>query len=616
MKKGLLFSATLLFILLQSHAQTATFYVDGSRPDDTGDGTSWAMAKRYIQSGVALLSGGDTLIIRDGLYTGPNNMLSTGQSGSVDLPSGNNIVGYTIIRGENYLGVIIDGQQIWPPLYIDNEAYIHFENLHLRYSGSNFAANFFAANCHHIKVIRCASEESWNQHFRFRYSHHCLFEECITWGSGSYSFIFGGSFGDYTTSQYNVARRCVSRRDGHTGRPGGNQYGSFVTYWADHTYYQNCISVDGINIEVGDPNYPMGSSAVFYTANGSSHYYAYGCITLNDEGMIALFESSASPVRLRNNAAWMASSSRGIYFRGGNDVVFENNLFGHLSEYGIREMPDGTLLQNARNNIIYGVSGQAFSSIQGSHSYNVLYNNTINYSETTPGTGEVTNINPLSNGLLYLPRIEQGSALEAIGEGGSCCGPMILKKIGVSGTLYGEEGWDTVTDDDLWPWENEDIIREKMRSYIQHGVDGTRGYCVDGQTLTRYIWEFLGNPLPAQFSISNNPSTVNSNQTSNLAFIPFAIKVYPNPVSRKKILTVQYSYDPCKAIRDIKLSIYTIQGHTVLEKSFRDQPIIHWDFKTAFNKLVAPGLYLFKISLEYSDGLEQSTDFNKVVILE
>ncbi|MCX7926584.1 MAG: putative Ig domain-containing protein, partial [Candidatus Omnitrophica bacterium] len=36
-----------------------------------------------------------------------------------------------------------------------------------------------------------------------------------------------------------------------------------------------------------------------------------------------------------------------------------------------------------------------------------------------------------------------------------------------------------------------------MRQYNLHGVNGQRGFCADGQTLTKYIWEYLGNTMPS-----------------------------------------------------------------------------------------------------------------------
>ncbi|MFH2137589.1 MAG: putative Ig domain-containing protein, partial [Candidatus Omnitrophota bacterium] len=59
--------------------------------------------------------------------------------------------------------------------------------------------------------------------------------------------------------------------------------------------------------------------------------------------------------------------------------------------------------------------------------------------------------------------------------------------------------------DDLWPWANEDKIREVFREAnnpnsgsTPSNNDTTRGFCADGQTLTKYIWEYLGNTIPPE----------------------------------------------------------------------------------------------------------------------
>ncbi len=45
-----------------------TVYVDANKTDDTGDGLSWATAKKYLQSGLALASSGDVIWVADGVY--------------------------------------------------------------------------------------------------------------------------------------------------------------------------------------------------------------------------------------------------------------------------------------------------------------------------------------------------------------------------------------------------------------------------------------------------------------------------------------------------------------------------------------------------------------------
>jgi hypothetical protein len=49
-----------------------TVYVDAARPNDTGDGSSWATAKKYVQSGVTLVNAGGTVNIAAGTYIQSN----------------------------------------------------------------------------------------------------------------------------------------------------------------------------------------------------------------------------------------------------------------------------------------------------------------------------------------------------------------------------------------------------------------------------------------------------------------------------------------------------------------------------------------------------------------
>ena len=52
-----------------------TIYVDAQRPDDTGDGLSWATAKRTIQAGIdAAVNNGERVVIAEGIYSGIGNL--------------------------------------------------------------------------------------------------------------------------------------------------------------------------------------------------------------------------------------------------------------------------------------------------------------------------------------------------------------------------------------------------------------------------------------------------------------------------------------------------------------------------------------------------------------
>lgn len=64
-KKNLLVTVTLLMCL---HSFSTVYYVDASRANNTGAGTSWATAKKDIQNAIDLATSGDQIWIKAGTY--------------------------------------------------------------------------------------------------------------------------------------------------------------------------------------------------------------------------------------------------------------------------------------------------------------------------------------------------------------------------------------------------------------------------------------------------------------------------------------------------------------------------------------------------------------------
>lgn len=51
-----------------TYSSIGSYYVDASRPDDTGDGRSWRTAKKTIQAAVDLAANGDIVLVNNGVY--------------------------------------------------------------------------------------------------------------------------------------------------------------------------------------------------------------------------------------------------------------------------------------------------------------------------------------------------------------------------------------------------------------------------------------------------------------------------------------------------------------------------------------------------------------------
>lgn len=55
--------------LVSFNTMAATYYVNASRPDDSGNGLGWGTAKKTIQAAVNVSTGGDSIIVTNGIYS-------------------------------------------------------------------------------------------------------------------------------------------------------------------------------------------------------------------------------------------------------------------------------------------------------------------------------------------------------------------------------------------------------------------------------------------------------------------------------------------------------------------------------------------------------------------
>ncbi|MEK6564644.1 MAG: putative Ig domain-containing protein, partial [Candidatus Omnitrophota bacterium] len=491
------------FILSSSSAFAADYYVDDAQANNGGDGLSWATAKKHINAGVSAMSGGDTLYIRDGVYTGDSNRIRNVPSGS----AGN----YTRIYAENDWGVTISNPTDFPA-YLNNSSYIEVRGVKFK---DYTSLKVYVNSSNHIKIIRCSSDDNGGSSAGFLASNssYVLFEECYKYGASRYAFQVSAGGG---SSSYIIFRRCVVRWDySDTIEP----QACFANYDQSYVYFQNCIAIDGLDIRSQEVTYD--GTKGFFTPNGANQTHFQGCIALNLEGAGYWIEDSpVVNVTLTNSVAWDCKNHantatdgyppRSFYSRPGSGPLTLNHCVFGQSNWTSRVVDsDLGAGDTLKNSIIANFSAMTDYAEDGFDTsiYNDYYGNSGGRNRNGGLGANSLTTNPFTNSLKYLTRIESGSDLSGQADDGGDIGATILKKIGVSGALYGEAGWDTVTSDNLWPFPNEDILRADMKAWSKAAgsayagspaMSGDRGFCADGTTLTKYIWEYLGNVMPVE----------------------------------------------------------------------------------------------------------------------
>ncbi|MFA5975840.1 MAG: fibronectin type III domain-containing protein [Elusimicrobiota bacterium] len=508
----------LVFLLIPAFGRAATYYISTTGSDTTGAGTNaspWANFTRAYSA----MAGGDTLIVKDGTYT---NQTVISQYDGERPPSGSD-GHYTTVQAETDGGVVVDGQGTSSPISMAGYPQSPMRYITIRgfvFRRQATGASLFSID--HMKFIRNGFEDSCDGNcatfsisgrnpndWSLLESQYILLEECYAWGSGRYKFLV------YHVG-HTIFRRTVTRND----RSNGNDVtGSYSFYHSDTIECQNCIDIDGDHIEfLVNSAYYGGSFLIPSTDGPSTNINVTGSIALNVDAQFGTLSKDLNNINYSNSVGWHIRE--GTWAR--DSATYAHMTFGDLYGPAIATVDDGSGVGlrfspgddpvNAtaiRNSVLYNIKGAALNS-WSTEDYNVFYANNANRTGGTPTGAHSANANP---NLRYITRIESdNTTLKGKASDGGDIGATILKRIGVSGSLWGDPGYNTVTAVDLWPFPYEDVIRRDMRSYSYTGptaaalygaptgpvqtLSGARGFCANGQTLTKYIWEYLGNPNP------------------------------------------------------------------------------------------------------------------------
>ncbi|MBN2169508.1 MAG: hypothetical protein JW738_09710 [Actinobacteria bacterium] len=490
-------------------AASATYFVSPGG-NDSGPGTA-AVPWSTFAHAFSVMASGDTLIVKDGTYS---ERIENPVSGTPDS--------YTTIAAERDGGVIIDGSLAgeWEnALDIYDGRYIRIEGMKFRGGRTDGTGNSAAAvyGSDHIKIMRCAfydpslrsREETPGgtnyPTFSISGCSYMLVEDCWAWGYGRYKF-------ESYNSDHVIFRRCLARYDRMKAH---YPMAVFSIYGSPYNQLQNCIAIDsdqdlyyeGID-ESSEGFYGGFVSPNNSPENNNRGMKILGCMALNvsgDQGGGSLL--TYGDQYIRDTIVWDCLGGITYGVPNMNASVSAEHLtcggvYGEQSDYtpsggnGATCWEDG-LGTSITNSLFIDNNEYGIFNFRGSD-YNDFFNNKAgNYgnswgqSHTVAGPNDIY----LDPEIKYITRIEPGSPLKGAASDGGDIGATVLKRYGVSETLYGESGYEQLTDRDLWPWPNQYRIQNDMGSYIGP-PSGSRGFCAPGANLTEYVWEYLGNPVP------------------------------------------------------------------------------------------------------------------------
>jgi hypothetical protein len=475
--------------ILEPRLLFSTYYIDDTGSDG-GSGTTdspWATFTRAYTA----MQGGDTLIVKDGTYV--NRVVLDRFS---PPPDGSAAAGYTTVRAEHFGSVVIEGRGIEVDAQASNPVrYLHFDGLVFRRQPSGTS---LMGSVDHIKFTRCGFEDAADgndQTFNLgRGASYILVEDCFAWGSGRYKFSC------YHASNV-VFRRCVARFDRVNAQD--EPIAAFAFYASDRVQAQNCVSIDGDRPQFWQGVYEYSGSFYVPSTDGpSTNINVTGSVALNVAMQFGGLTKDLDKVTFSNSVGWHIRE--GMIAR--DSAAFDHMTFGDV--YGPRlqapdagftwyEGDDPVNTLSLRNSVVQGVRGAALTDF-ATEDYNVFWANNADRGGQTPVGPHSVNADPA---LKYILRPSDGSAaVRGRASDGTDVGATVVKRTGVSGTLYGEAGYDAATSEDLWPFPNEDVIGSFMRSYRYTSAAGTlsgdRGFAAAGQTLTNYVWGYLGNASP------------------------------------------------------------------------------------------------------------------------
>lgn len=460
---------------------------------DANTGTSAQNPWRSFRHAFASMAGGDELVLLDGEYsdasgTGRIDYVDREAAGpnSAQIPSGLPSAP-TRVRAENPGRAVIRGR-----LFVGRS---FRKDRHIEIDGITFHGRSELFNTTRVTIRNCGFRGGLgigtNDHEQG--NDHNLIEDVWVWGTGQRGIAV-----NYRAS-YNVWRRVLVRGDGCGTAECSEQPNVGITvYDSNHVSLQNVMVVDRV-LARGDQ--PYGDFAAAQHTPGAhlfGHNEWLGTISLKapDTGYYLEPDRGGTidpTFRIANAIAWDSAQAAFNITRSGNENVFENLTARSLGGDGVRlasDLGSGVL----RNVLVAGAARYGINS-RYPPAYVAVTARGDALNQERCATDCFLQHDARADGavpsLRYLVRIESRSFLKGRGMRGADIGANVVYRYGREGTSYGQPGYNMLTTARLWPWPNEARIKREMCE--ESGV--SRGFCA-APSLTRYVWEFLGHPMP------------------------------------------------------------------------------------------------------------------------
>ncbi|NOY91607.1 MAG: PKD domain-containing protein [Deltaproteobacteria bacterium] len=501
----------------------------------------------YLRDALGQMSGGDTLIIDDGEYTDSDNSITqrskppSGTREAMTTIRARNIPGRSttdVVRFPNGIvpiSVPLRARFSGAAVFRDSSGFSGTPTQYVKFEGVHWDGVATASYWDYIYFKQCSSMgvEDGNNSAWSIVGQHNLLEDVIAYGKGRYKYLF------YDVSRreqrrgrgFNTCRRCIARHDWAIRDDALLPIAAFMSYYNRDTSLLNSMDIDS-NVPEYWSNEPsplnlMGSFAVFETSETAyveHRFKVCGSLSINNAygvGFSATVGNSYVDVVAVNVGG-------GFFDKLGGNVYDRVALYGVASSaYSYRSnQPTQDVFSVVRDSgfwlssgvqsditdvVARGVEGRLF--VRAETLADRVY--AFNVGEVGGTTTNVTEADPLENGVSYPVRIEQGSPLMTIGTGGGPIGPHVMYRLGTDGSFQGEPGWDTETQIPLWPWPMEAWVQAEMRTSdysmfcagaappcpSSYRTAAARGFAAAGQSLSNYVWGTLGSVVPP-FSVS------------------------------------------------------------------------------------------------------------------